>query len=152
MTGPRTPLPPLLHLRPARDAAELAGAMALRRRVFVEEQGLFSGTDEDGHDARARHLVAVADGRVAGTVRVYESDEAGVWLGGRLAVAPEFRGGRAGALLVLAAMALARDLGASHFWARVQAGNVEFFLRLGWRVAGEAFEYRGAIHAPMEAW
>ncbi|MBW1988299.1 MAG: GNAT family N-acetyltransferase [Deltaproteobacteria bacterium] len=139
-------------VRPASHGGEIRQALALRRRVFVEEQGLFPATDEDAHDAAAFHLVALDHGRVVGTVRVYADDAPGVWWGGRLAVERGFRGGRTGVRLVAAAVTLAREAGAKRFCARVQAENEKFFLSLGWKRTGEDFTYQGRVHVPMEAW
>jgi len=49
---------------------ELEGAFTVRRRVFVEEQGISEGLELDGHDREAQHMV-VRDGEmVIGTARV----------------------------------------------------------------------------------
>jgi len=49
---------------------ELEGAFAVRRRVFVEEQGISEGLELDGYDREAQHMV-VRDGEmVIGTARV----------------------------------------------------------------------------------
>ena len=49
--------------------AERRAAFELRRRVFVEEQGVPLEEEVDEHDDSATHVVAVAGGRVVGTGR-----------------------------------------------------------------------------------
>jgi len=66
----------------------------LRRRAFVEEQGLFAGDDGDEHEGAAHTVVLVAvaaDGVVLGGVRLHpEGDDAGLgwWRGRRLVCSP----------------------------------------------------------------
>jgi putative N-acetyltransferase (TIGR04045 family) len=124
--------------------AELAGHYAVRRAVFVEAQGLFED-DRDEHDGFALHAVAVADGAVVGTVRLYPL-QGSLWKGDRLAVLP---GHRFGAELVNFAVRTAGERGGSRMVAQVQVANVRFFERLGWTCDGEAAPYRGVMHQPM---
>src|SRR3954452_14370210 len=73
-----------MKVRPARDAAELRQALALRDAVFCGEQGVSAAAERDGRDGEAMHLVAVEDGRVVGTCRLVFG--AGSAFLGRLAV------------------------------------------------------------------
>jgi putative N-acetyltransferase (TIGR04045 family) len=139
--GPRPAEPaPFLIVRADDDHERLLAYRALRRRAFVEQQGLFSHADDDHHDGapQTRVLVAVdAEGAVLGGVRVHpEGDDPGLgwWRGSRL-VADGDAGlsrGRVGAALVRAACVVAVDAGALRFDAHVQDGCAGFFTRLGW--------------------
>jgi len=131
------------------NASEKEQAMFIRRLVFVEEQGLFPESDQDQHDQEAIHLVAEINGQIVGTVRLYEQGE-GVWIGGRLAVLPQYRG-RVGSLLVRRAVLEAEKQGAKVFLAQVQTQNERFFHRLGWRTVGERKVIFGREHVLMEA-
>ncbi len=121
---------------------------ALRRAVFVDEQGLFpddAAGDLDGHDHDPRAIVLVARdgaGEVLGGVRLAPVDpdasrpDLGWWTGSRLVVAPTARrraGVRVGAALVRAACARAEAAGVLRFEAEVQAANERLFARLGWQ-------------------
>src|SRR2546421_7711818 len=68
-------------------AAEREGHFAVRRAIFVEEQGLFAETDVDEHDDHAILMVAVdtRTGAVVGAVRCIAAGD-DVWYGGRPAV------------------------------------------------------------------
>lgn len=138
----RTPRPPI-RCRPVADAAELLQCLAIRARVFVDEQGLFLQTDRDRHDAGAIHLLAEQGGAIVGTVRVYRFK--GRWWGGRLAVLRSVRG-RAGKLLVRHAVETARGCGAERLYANVQQQNVAFFLKLGWQPDGDPFVMNDTPH------
>ena len=57
-------------IQEVRTAAGMGRAFAIRRRVFVEEQGIAEALEFDGLDPAARHLLAVVDGAPAGTLRI----------------------------------------------------------------------------------
>lgn len=145
---------PLDHLvcHAVRVPEELAAAMAIRHRVFVEEQGIFQDSDQDAHDASAIHLVLKINGEIVGTVRVYpEKDSFGTWVGGRLAVRKDSRSFRAARLLVKEAMRKVKQKGCVRFTARVQEKNVALFKKIGWRPVGYLEQHCGFPHQLMEA-
>ncbi len=137
--------------RLARGPDELAAHYAVRRRVFVEDQALFDGSDEDARDRLpgTLHVVGLSDGEVAGAVRLYPVDDAGLWKGDRLAVLPEARVRRLGALLVRFAVATAGERGGHTMVAQIQLPNVHFFEHLGWSTDGSPAPYHGVMHQPM---
>ncbi|HET9167840.1 MAG TPA: MSMEG_0567/sll0787 family protein [Actinospica sp.] len=131
---------PELQIEQAKDTAAIEAYRALRREVFVHEQGLFDGHDLDARDEDPRTIVLVArdrSGRIIGGVRLGPArvgPDIGWWYGGRLVVAPGERGVRnVGAALVRAACARAESEGVLRFEASVQADNEVFFARLGWQ-------------------
>lgn len=129
---------PPVRIERADDSASLAAYRKLRMRVFVTEQRLFEEHDRDERDDDPRTVVLVArdtGGRVMGGVRLGPADsgpDLGWWLGGRLAVAPESRGG-VGPALVRAACAYAESAGVLRFEATVRARAERMFHRLGWQ-------------------
>lgn len=137
------------------EGGELDAYRALRREVFVREQGLFAGTDADDVDDDPRTIVLVAratDGEVLGGVRLAPTTapDLGWWRGSRLVVTPDARlllG--VGAALVRAACAAAEDAGALRFDATVQAANERLFRRLGW-VPRERVHLHGHPHVVVD--
>jgi putative N-acetyltransferase (TIGR04045 family) len=123
------------------DTADAIGSYhALRRRVFVAEQGLFARDDRDDRDDDPRTVVLLArdrSGIVVGGVRLGPADPAGPdlgwWYGGRLAVDPASRSLAVGPALVRAACAHAEAAGVLRFEATVQNRAEPMFARLGWR-------------------
>ncbi|SNY66097.1 MSMEG_0567/sll0787 family protein [Paractinoplanes atraurantiacus] len=112
----------------------------LRRRVFVDEQALFTGDDRDEADDDPRTVVLVArdsGGTVLGGVRLGPAGpgpDIGWWNGGRLVVDPAVRGTRGiGPALIRAACAHAESAGALRFDATVQHRWEAMFGRLGWQ-------------------
>ncbi len=49
---------------------EIEGAFEVRRKVFIEEQGISEELELDGHDSEALHMVVKDGERVIGTARV----------------------------------------------------------------------------------
>jgi putative N-acetyltransferase (TIGR04045 family) len=141
--------------RPAAGAAETADHHRIRHEVFVVEQGVFSGSDLDAHDADPATIKVVGfiDGVAAGAVRLYPLDDAkegdGVWQGDRLAVLPPYRAHALGRPLVRLAVETASRLGGREMLAHVQVANVRFFERLGWSCRGGVEDYVGLPHQLM---
>ncbi len=125
----------------AAGPAALSRFHQLRQRAFVDEQGLFEGSDLDDRDDDAHTVVLVArapDGEVVGGVRLFPelaNRDLAWWRGGRLVCHPRLgeRRGEVGRALVRAACAVAEDLGALRFDALVQPAREGFFAGLGWR-------------------
>lgn len=138
-------------VRIATTPDEIAACLQIRRRVFVEEQGIFTGSDLDDYDERSIHIMASLDGRIVGTVRCYRRSGR-LWYGGRLAVLPEYRVYNIGALLVRKAVETMRlNPEVSRFLATVQIQNVRFFKRLGWIPVGRSIYLKGVKHQVMES-
>lgn len=125
---------------------------AIRHQVFVAEQAIFDGTDQDerDRDESTIHLIGYCDEAPAGSVRLFLIDrERGLWLGDRLAVLEPYRRLGIGAPLVRCATATAAALGGTTMHAHIQPSNVTFFRRLGWADNGPSEIYAGLPHQPM---
>jgi putative N-acetyltransferase (TIGR04045 family) len=141
-----------IQCRAAGSAAELAAHYAVRHRVFVDEQNIFTGSDRDEHDRNPAtvHVVGLAEGVVGGAVRLFPLDAAATrWQGDRLAVLPEYRAHGLGAPLVRYAVWLAGASGGAVMIAHIQLRNVTLFRRLGWDRDGGIETYAGLPHQPM---
>jgi predicted GNAT family N-acyltransferase len=137
------------EVRPARTPPELWAALALRRAVFVDEQGVPLDEELDGRDDEASHLVAVEpDGTVVGTCRLLRQG-ATVTLG-RMAVAPPARGRGLGAQLLAEAERAARDAGATRMGLAAQVDAIGLYDRAGYEPVGERFLDAGLEHQRME--
>ncbi|RWR17289.1 GNAT family N-acetyltransferase [Microbacterium enclense] len=136
------------------DGAQTRAYRALRREVFVDEQGLFAADDRDDIDDDPRTVVLVAvspAGDVLGGVRLAPATkrDIGWWTGSRLAVRRGARqAGGIGSALVRAACREAMARGVVRFEATVQDRNEPLFQHLGWERWGET-EVAGAPHVRM---
>jgi predicted GNAT family N-acyltransferase len=134
-------------VRRATDA-DLEAALALRRRVFCEEQGVPEELELDGRDADALHLVAVdASGAVVGTCRLRRRGSTAILQ--RMAVARDERGRGVGARLLALAHAEAEAAGAREVELHAQDGARDFYARAGYRAEGPEFEEAGLAHVLM---
>lgn len=138
----------MIEVRRASGSPEIGEALELRRRVFVDEQGVTLAADQDGRDDEAVHLVAVDDGRIVGTCRlVFDDDLARL---GRMAVEVDLRGRGIGAAILDAAEREARAAGAARIRLHAQTDAQSLYARGGYEVQGEEFIEEGIPHVTME--
>ncbi|WP_189717246.1 GNAT family N-acetyltransferase [Streptomyces phaeofaciens] len=146
-------------VRVAEDPADLEACFAVRKEVFVREQGVPEDLEYDAYDAGALHVLAVReDGVPLGTGRLlYGAEVAAEKTGGdpsvgslgRLAVTREARGLGVGVALVRAIeeAAHARGLAAVDLHAQTQA--LGFYERLGYAAYGPEELEAGIPHRSM---
>ncbi|HVE67822.1 MAG TPA: GNAT family N-acetyltransferase [Solirubrobacteraceae bacterium] len=136
------------EIRLARTARERDGALAVRHRVFCEEQGVAPELEVDGRDGEALHLVAVRDGAVVGTCRLLLDGSTAKL--GRLAVEADARGAGLGAAIVDAAVGEARRAGARRVTLNAQTVAVGLYERAGFAPRGGRFQEAGIEHVRMD--
>ena len=133
-------------------AALGAGAGALRRAVFIDEQRIPAELEWDAHDATALHAVARNRlGHVIATGRLV-AQAPGVARIGRMAVHRALRGGGSdghGAAVLRALEAAAAARGEREVLLHAQSTAEGFYARLGYRPCGEPFEEAGIAHVEM---
>lgn len=128
--------------------AELSAAFAVRRAVFIEEQGIPEAEEWDDRDLVATHFLAGdAEGPV-GTARLYADGEMARI--GRVAVMGRARGTGLGRRLMEAALAHARAAGYRGAVLDAQLSALGFYEGLGFTADGEAFDDgSGILHRRM---
>ena len=132
-----------------RTLAEREQAFAIRRAVFVQEQGVAEALEFDERDAQARHLLALRDGEPVGTLRVRWLDRGRTAKIERVAVLPAARGARVGQALVEAALAAAKAGGAKVALLHAQTTVQGFYVGLGFVAFGPEFVEDGILHVAM---
>jgi predicted GNAT family N-acyltransferase len=134
-----------------RDVERLQEALAIRLRVFVDEQGVPLDLEIDEHDrtdAGAVHaLVRDGDATIA-TGRFFALDPSCVQIG-RMAVVRDRRGLGAGACLLDALILEARRRGFGRARLDAQTHAAEFYRKAGFRDDGEPLWDAGILHQPM---
>ncbi len=124
------------------DAEALA---AIRRRVFIEEQGVPEALEWDGLDEHARHVLAeTPDGRAIGCARLLDDGHIG-----RMAVLPEWRGLGVGGVLLRRLLERAAEAGLPRCWLDAQTHATGFYRRFGFHEEGEEFLDAGIPHRRM---
>ena len=147
---------------------------ALRKQVFVKEQGIFKDHDKDLVDENCIHIIAKAEcmgmgDQIVGVVRIHQPEK-GIWYGSRLAVCKDYRTLSrfsaynlfvdenanklftisVGAALIYKAVSTANYLGCDRFLAQVQPQNEKLFNRLHWESKSD-IEVFGKRHVFMKA-
>lgn len=127
---------------------DIAVCRALRRAVFIEEQGVSEADEVDDLDGLAVHLLATLDGVPVGSARLLVMGDAGKV--GRVCVLPGARGTGLGAALMLAAVDQFRAMpGIACVKLGAQLHALAFYERLGFTPYGEVFLDAGIEHRDM---
>jgi predicted GNAT family N-acyltransferase len=138
-----------IEIREKRGEAPV-DARAIRRRVFVEEQGVARDDEWDEHDragSEALHFVAIAAGSAVGCARLRDYDVSAKVE--RVAVLPERRGAGLGRCLMAAVERAAGRRGHRELVLHAQTTVLPFYERLGWRAEGPEFHEAGIAHRRM---
>ncbi|GFE49527.1 acetyltransferase [Roseobacter cerasinus] len=130
------------------QTADLQACHALRRAVFMEEQGISEADEFDDLDQGALHFLAVQDGHAVGTARLLISgDTARV---GRICVLKDQRGTGLGAQLIGAALEVARaQPGVQQARLGAQVSAIAFYEKLGFVTCGPVYDDAGIPHREM---
>lgn len=121
---------------------------ALRRIVFIKEQGVSEADELDGLDGEAIHLLARAEGQPVGSARLLVRGETGKI--GRVCVLREARGKGLGAALMRAALAEFRKIpGVTRVKLGAQTHAIPFYEALGFTTEGPEYIDAGIPHRDM---
>ena len=127
---------------------DIAACLALRRTVFIEEQGVSEADEVDSLDDQAIHILASQDGVPIGSARLLVNGDTGKV--GRVCVLKSARGTGLGAALMQAAVA---EFSSMPGIARVKLGAqlhaLAFYERLGFTPYGDVFMDAGIAHRDM---
>jgi predicted GNAT family N-acyltransferase len=141
----------MITVQPISAPADLAAALAIRHKVFVEGQGVPAEAENDEHDHTDAHhyLARAADGTACGAAR-WRLTAGGVKLE-RFAVLEEFRNQAVGAVLlgrVLDDVRVAYPAATVYLNAQLRA--IPFYERHGFRKVGDQFTECDIEHFKME--
>jgi predicted GNAT family N-acyltransferase len=127
---------------------DIATCRALRREVFIEEQGVSPDDEIDDQDDSAIHLLALAGSAPVGTARLLVKGGTGKI--GRVCVRAPARGTGLGAALIRAALEeLRQQPGVKVATLGAQSHATGFYEKLGFRVVGDEFIDAGIPHREM---
>ena len=148
------------ELRRIPGEATLADAHAVRRTVFIQEQGVSEAEEMDGRDEDAVHIVAYTpagrnsggqtdEGRPVGTARL-RVPESGVAKPERVAVLESCRGEGIGEQLMAAIEDEARTQGCTQARLHAQTTVEGFYRDLGYETTSDVFQEANIPHVEME--
>lgn len=135
-------------VKQATTPAEMEAIGAMRRKVFVEEQGVAEALELDGLDDIAYHAVAYCHGLIVGTGRLLVQSN-GDALIGRMAVNKDSRRTGIGGRVLEFLENAASTMGADRITLHAQYYVRQFYLIAGYTMDGEPFEEAGIQHILM---
>jgi predicted GNAT family N-acyltransferase len=132
-------------VRPASWQHDREQLQHVRRRVFIEEQGVPEQEEWDAADPIAWHVLAIDGKRDAvGTGRLEPCGKIG-----RVAVVDRCRGQGVGQAIMRCLVNQATDSGFEAVYLHAQTAAADFYRRLGFRAEGPVFEEVGIPHVRM---
>lgn len=130
------------------ETRDIATCLALRREVFIDEQGVSEADEIDDLDDRAVHLLASEGGQPVGSARLLTQGETGKI--GRVCVRADWRGKGIGAALIRAAVAhFSAQPGVSRVKLGAQVHALGFYEGLGFAAIGPVYDDAGIDHRDM---
>lgn len=135
---------------PDDDDPLLGAARAVRRAVFVREQGVSEAIEMDGHDGEATHVVVTdrAADRPVATARLRVVDSAGK--AERVAVRESYRGRGLGRQVMGVVESAARVADCQRMTLHAQTTVEGFYTALGYETTSDVFEEAGIAHVEMK--
>ena len=128
------------------QTSDLETCFALRRVVFIDEQGVPEQEEIDNLDPLSLHLLAIDAGTPVGTARVYIAD--GIAKIGRVCVLQSHRGKGLGAALIRAALEVSKGK-ANTAKLGAQLHALGFYEALGFTATGPVYDDAGIDHRDM---
>ncbi|TAK75120.1 MAG: GNAT family N-acetyltransferase [Dehalococcoidia bacterium] len=144
-----------IEVTPVTSADELAEALRVRARVFVDEQQIAVEEEIDRYDAAptgsdALHLLARVDGAPIGAARLLlDAPQGGPVHLGRVAVLAEWRRHGVGNALMARLHDEARARGYRRIEISAQVSALPFYERLGYIAEGPVYLEAGLDHRAM---
>ncbi|MCH2077467.1 MAG: GNAT family N-acetyltransferase [Rhodobacteraceae bacterium] len=130
------------------ETQNVTACQAMRRSVFINEQGVAEADEVDGKDGDAVHLLASLNGYPVGAARVLPMGTTAKI--GRVCVLRDHRGKGIGEAIIQECHSSARRLGATRAILGAQLSALSFYERLGYRAYGAVFDDAGIDHRMME--
>ena len=123
-------------------------AFALRREVFMLEQGVSHADEYDDKDKDCTHVVTVRDGELVATLRIlWQPEYAKI---GRFAVRKSLRNQGVGSRLFTATLELIGKNSCERIGLEAQVDRVAFYERFGFSAYGDEYLDAGIMHKRMK--
>jgi predicted GNAT family N-acyltransferase len=137
-----------MRIARAETATARAACFAVRRAVFIEEQGIDEAEEWDAADQTCVHYLAGDEAAPLGTARlIARGPEAKI---GRVAVVQTARGTGLGAAMMRAVLEDAQRQGFTEAELEAQTYAIPFYERLGFVAEGPAYDDgSGILHRVM---
>lgn len=131
------------------EVQDYKDCIALRREVFMGEQGIAEEDEFDDLDDIATHVLATVDGQPVGTTRLLLDGSTGKI--GRICVVKSQRGTGLGAALVQDGIDRLKQIdGITRIKLGAQCYALGFYEKLGFKAYGSIYDDAGIDHQDME--
>lgn len=126
-------------------------AYSVRKRVFIEEQGVPEEMELDECDPLAQHALAYLDSECIGTARLVTlpGNIGKVGRIGRMAVLPMHRRQGIGGDLLRALLELSKSQGITQVELHAQLSAIPFYEQFGFIAQGDIYDEAGIAHRDM---
>lgn len=123
-------------------------AYPIRKRVFIDEQGVPEDMELDEYDPLAQHALAYLDSECIGTARLVTLP-GNVGRIGRMAVLPMHRRRGIGGGLLRALLELSKSQGITQLELHAQLSAMPFYEQFGFIAQGDIYDEAGIAHRDM---
>lgn len=128
---------------------QLDDAFFVRRKVFVEEQGVPLNLELDEYDKTASHFVVYEKDSAIGAGRIRETTDR-IGKVERVCILPEYRGLHLGKLIMRALEDHGKELHFSKIVLNAQSHAIPFYESIGYVITSPEFLDAGIPHKAME--
>lgn len=139
----------LLRVKQVETEAERDAAFAIRREVFIKEQGIPPHLERDEFDESSTHFVVYDDEQIVATARV-QALPSDIGIVERVCVIKEYRGTGLGALIMKEVEKFARQIELKRLRLTAQSFAVPFYEKLQYEYTSPEFMDAGIPHRVME--
>lgn len=139
----------MLHVKLAQTEQEKELAFDIRKKVFVEEQGIPLHLEIDEFDQSATHFIVLEVDEPIAAARIRET-ESNVGKVERVCVLPGHRRKHLGVLLMNALEQHAKQNGWEKLKLNAQTSAIPFYEKLAYQVTSPEFDDAGIPHRAME--
>ena len=138
---------PEITVRAAGGPDDLRAIIAIRRAVFVLEQGVTTMVNSDPHDQSSYHIVGLVDGHIVGAGRLHVTGREGqiAWV----AVLRDYRHLGVGRRIMRELIQIADQADARLTVLNAQVHALRFYEHLGFHPVGDTFIMGGILHQMM---
>lgn len=126
-------------------------AYSIRKRVFIQEQGVPEEMELDEYDPAAQHVLAYLNSECIGTARLVTLPGSAGKVGriGRMAVLPIHRRQGIGRELLCALLDLSKSQGITQIELHAQLSAMPFYEQFGFIAQGDIYDEAGIAHRDM---
>lgn len=139
----------MIDVKIARSVRERDDAFYVRKKVFVDEQGVPITLEIDEYDQTANHFIVYIDENPIGAGRIREINK-GIAKVERVCILQEFRGKHLGSLIMEELEKYARSENMTKIVLNAQSYAVPFYEKLGYVVTSPEFMDADIPHRAME--